>query len=246
MHAFVDCPSFELTVNRGSIRNTDLEIIEKVKNKVNEILSDKKIKSLLSEREEWEDLEKRLREIELDEKELKDRFKSAESKKQIILTNGAVIFEPTKTKSGYSESETLILLISLLTYYPDLLPFKILDYNTLRGIDFVIEKSGYPRYIELKGTMRKKVNHSFRHIYKFICYDVDTSLKTGDIISDASENLEVRLEINKDAPFESFDDNFMSKKYTSYQLMPKNPNIQSMEIVVLKKLLIEVIGAKFG
>lgn len=242
LHAFVDCDSFELTGTRGSIRNTDLEIIEKIKEKINDIMSDRKIRNILDERQQWEEYEKTLRTIEGDEEELKKRFKEAQSKKQIYLPNGQSLLEPTKTKSGYSESETLILLIQLLTYYPNLFPFKLLDYNTTKGIDFVVKKSDHPVYIELKGTMQNQVNHSFRHIYKFICYDID--LKDGDIISD-TEDLKVALKINKNDHFESFDDNFKGKKFISYQLHPTSSVIQSMEIIVLKKILSEVVDAKF-
>jgi hypothetical protein len=242
LHAFVDCDSFELTGTRGSIRNTDLEIIEKIKGKINEILSDKKVKNILDERQQWEEHERTLRTIEEDGDELKKRFKEAQGKKQIALSSGLILTEPTKTKSGYSESETLILLIQLLTHYPNLFPFKLLDYNTTKGIDFVVKKGEYPRYIELKGTMQSKINHSFRHIYKFVCYDID--LKEGDIISDI-EDLKVVLKINKNDNFESFDENFKLKKFTSYQLHPNSSVIQSMEIIVLKKILSEVVDANF-
>jgi hypothetical protein len=126
-----------------------------------------------------------------------------------------------------------------MALYPQLFPFKLLDYNTTKGIDFIVEKSANPYYIELKGTMRNKVNHSFRHIYKFICYDID--LRQGDVLSDV-EDLKVGLTINKDDHFESLDDTFKGKKFTSYQLHPVSAAIQSMEVIVLKKILQEIIG----
>lgn len=242
MHAFVDCDSFELTGTRGSIRNTDLEIIEKIKEKINEILSDRKMKNALSERQEWEEHEKTLRTIDDDEVELKKRYKDSKNKKIIILPNGQQLQEPIKKKSGYSESETLILLIQVLALYPKLFPFKLIDYNTTKGIDFVVKKSEYPAYIELKGSMQNKINHSFRHIYKFICYDID--LKNEDELTDI-EYLKVEMRVNKNDKFESFDDIYKGKKFTSYQLYPVSSVIQSMEVIVLKKILEEVIGASF-
>ncbi len=242
LHAFVDCDAFELTGTRGSIRNTDIEIIQKIKDKINERLSDRKIKNDLAERQAWEEHERTLRSIDDDQNELRRRFKDSESKKMIHLPEGQIVFEPTKTRNGYSESESLILLIQLLTLYPKLFPFKIMDYNTTKGIDFVTKKGEHPEYIELKGTMQSKVNHSFRYIYKFICYDID--LKEGDILSDI-EDLKVETRINKDDRFESFDENFKGKKFTSYQLHPISSVIQSKEIIVLKNLLTEVLGARF-
>lgn len=232
-----------MTGTRGSIRNTDLEILEKIKQKIDDILSGARIKKDLAEREEWENFERTLRSIDDDGQELKNRFRNAQGKKLIRLPNGQSLPEPTKGKNGYSESETLVLLIQLLAFYPKLFPFRLLDYNTTKGIDFVVKKGEHPHYIELKGSMQAKINHSFRHIYKFICYDID--LKDGDLLTD-SENLEVNLKINRDDRFQSLDDKFKGKKFTSFQLQPVSSIIQSMEVVVLKKILDEVIGAKFA
>jgi len=240
MHAFVDCDAFDLTANRGSVKNSDLEILGQVKAKITEILSDKKIQTMLNERVEWEKFEKTRRTIDEDSIELKARYKLSQNKRYIALPNEVKIAEPRLTKSGYSESETFMLLMTLLSNYPDLFKFKILDYNTTEGIDFIVEMGGYPKYIELKGTFRKKINHSFRNIYKFICYDI--KMMNNDVVEDV-EKLTTRLRINKDDRFESFDDNFNDKKLTSYQLIPDSSVLQSMEVIVLKQLLSEIIGA---
>jgi len=242
MRGFIDCDNFDLTANRGSIRNTNIEILDKVKAKVNEILKDKKIQQELKERTEIEEFEKTLRSIDEDEIELKKRFSESKKRKKIVLPNGKILIEPTKAKSGYSESETLILLIQLIAYYPNLFTFKILDYNTTKGVDFVIEKSANPKYIELKGTLHKKINHSFRHISKFICYEL--GIKVDDIISDI-EGLEVNLELNSDDTFDSFNADYKGIKYRSYKFNPRSVVIESMEIIELKYLLQKIIGAEF-
>lgn len=242
MHAFIDCDAFELTANRGSVRNTDLEVQAKIRRKLNDILSGKQIQSILNEREEWERHEKTIRKIDEDAIELKNRFNSCKSRNHIVLPDGTEIMKPTSTKTGYSESETFMLLIKLLDHYPGLFKFNLLDYNTTEGIDFVVEQGGFPKYIELKGTFRKKVNHSFRNIYKFICYDID--MLDGDLVEDV-EPLQVRLQINKHDKFESFNQSFNGKQFTSFQLVSSSSAIQSMEIIVLKKLLKEVVGATF-
>ncbi|MCK4251859.1 hypothetical protein KAX97_10445, partial [candidate division WOR-3 bacterium] len=242
MHAFIDCDAFDLTANRGSVKNSNLELLDQIKAKVTEILNDKKTQTLLKEREEWEAQEKTRRSIKEDSDELKERYKLSQNKRYIVLPDdGVKIAEPTKTKSGYSESETFMLLMTLLSNYPDLFKFKILDYNTTKGIDFVVEMGGSPKYIELKGTFRKKINHSFRNIYKFICYDMP--LTENDVIED-TEPLITRLRINKDDNFESFDQRFSNKKYRSYKLEPDSAAAaQSMEVLVLKQILSEVLGA---
>jgi len=241
MHAFIDCDAFELTANRGSVKNTDLEILDQTRAKITEIMNSTKVETAIKEREYWESFEKTQRSIQEDSNELKERHKSSQKKKYIEFPNKEELFEPTLTKTGYSESETLMLLVKLLSQYPDLFKWKILDYNTTKGIDFVVEMGGSPKYIELKGTLRKKINHSFRNIYKFVCYEI--SLTENDVVEDI-EPLIARLRIKKDDNFESFDEKFNNKKYTSYKLEPDSAVAQSMEIVVLKEILTDVIGAK--
>lgn len=128
-----------------------------------------------------------------------------------------------------------------MEHYPDLFKFSLMDYNTTKGIDFVVDYMGTPKYIELKGTLTKKINHPFRYIYKFICYDLDVA--KNEIVEDM-ESFNTTLKINKDDKFESNNDEFNSKTYTSYCLQPEGTaTIQSMEIITLKTFLVEVLGA---
>ncbi len=168
-------------------------------------------------------------------------MKQQKKRKHIILPDGCEVVEPSKTKMGYSESETFGLLMVLLARYPHLFKFKILDYNTTDGIDFITEHNGYPKYIELKGTFHKKINHSFRNIYKFICYDI--AVNNDEIVED-EEELRTKLSIINNDTFESSDDTFNGKKYTSYCLMNLSNVIVSMEVLVLNKFLTQVIGAR--
>jgi hypothetical protein len=242
MHAFIDCDAFELNGTRGSVKNTDLEVLEKIRDKVHEIFQSSKIKNTLAERQEWEQYEKTIKSVDEDKEDLEKRYKVSQNKKIIHLPNNIQLKEPLKLKKGYSESETLMLMANLIVHYPALFSFNLLDYNTHEGIDFVVKKGTYPAYIELKGTMRGDVNHSFRNIWKFICYDID--LKDGDYLTDV-EDLRVTLKVNKNDKYESTDRRFKGKKFTSYQLMPVSSVIQSMEIIVLRKLLEELMGARF-
>lgn len=241
MQAFIDCDAFQLTANRGSIRNTDIEKLDLIKKEVNKVFRSKRINDAMQERQGWELLEKTISSIESDAKELKKRYISSKSRKKIILPDGAEILEPTKTRSGYSESETFVVLLTIMEHYPDLFKFSLMDYNTTKGIDFVVDYMGTPKYIELKGTLTKKINHPFRYIYKFICYDLDVA--KNEIVEDM-ESFNTTLKINKDDKFESNNDEFNSKTYTSYSLQPEGTaTIQSMEIITLKTFLVEVLGA---
>ncbi|HBF37022.1 MAG TPA: hypothetical protein DDW50_06845 [Firmicutes bacterium] len=240
MQAFVDCDKFKLTANRGSINNSELETLEIVKEKLNEIFNNQKIKDSINERVEIEKLENQLMSIEEDGKLLKERYKISAKKRIINLPNGVKLLEPTKRSSGYSESETMVLFINLIANYPKLFNFNLLDYDTTKGIDFVVEDQSNPKYIELKGTLHKKINHPFRHIYKFICYEID--IPEDDIVTDI-EDFKTTLRINKGDKFFSFDANFKDKIYKSFQLIPDRAAITSMEILELKSLLADVIGA---
>lgn len=238
--AFVNCDDFKLTANRGSIHNTEIEKIDIIKNKINEIFNSKKVKDLINERVEIEQLEAAIQSINEDAENLEKRFKESKKCNKIILPDGLILKEPTKLKSGYSESETLILLIQIISKYPDLFTFKLSDYDTSKGIDFVVEVGQHPMYIELKGTMDKKVNHPFRHIHKFITYDI--SFTENEIIEDSE--FKAVLKVNKDDKFMSFNDKFKSKKYTSYKLEPNSAGITSMEVIILKSVLTEILDAK--
>jgi hypothetical protein len=241
MQAFIDCDDFKLTANRGSIENSDIEKIEIVKKEINKIFSSKKLKDAIEERSEIEKMESQLTSIEEDGKQLDERFKVSKKKKEIILPNGIILKEPTKRKSGYSESETLILFVNLMAIYPKLFTFRLHDYDTTKGIDCVIEHQNAPKYIEIKGTMHKKINHPFRHIYKFLCYDID--FNDNDIIIDI-EDIKTQLNVNKNDKFYSFDDNFKGKPFTSFNLVPDSAHFQSMEIISLKNILTQVIEAQ--
>ncbi len=94
----------------------------------------------------------------------------------------------------------------------------------------------------MKGTLTKKINHPFRYIYKFICYDLDVA--KNEIVEDM-ESFNTTLKINKDDKFESNNDEFNSKTYTSYCLQPDgwNSNYPKHEIITLKTFLVEVLGA---
>jgi len=142
MHAFVDCEAFDLTANRGSIKNSNLELLEQIGIKVTEIMNSRGVQTLLKEREKFADQEKTQRSIVKDSNELKERYKLSQKKQYVVLPKGVKIAEPRLTKSGYSESETFMLLMALMSNYPQLFKFNILDYNTTKGIDFVVEIGG--------------------------------------------------------------------------------------------------------
>jgi hypothetical protein len=240
IQAFVNCEDFNLTANRGRVTNTNIEKLDILKKEVNKIFNSQKIKEYIRQRSEFEYLENTITSIEDDGKKLEKRF--ADSRKCSKISFPNVLFqikEPQKLKSGYSESETFFLFAQIITIFPKLFNFKIADYNTTQGIDFVIQDGAHPKYMELKGSLNKNINHPFRHINKFVCYDLD--LRSGDIIEDL-EDFKATLEINPQDHFSSFDERFKNKSYVSYKLNPESATIGSMEIIVLKQIIEKVLG----
>ena len=91
----------------------------------------------------------------------------------------------------------------------------------------------------LRIRLTKKINHPFRYTYKFICYDID--VRKNEIVED-KEEFQTRLQVINDATFESNNNMFNKKLFTGYNLLPeKTTSIQSMEIIVLKSFLMEVL-----
>jgi len=242
IQAFVNCEDFKLTANRGRINNTDIEKLDILRKEVNKIFGSQKIKDYIRERVDIENLENTLMSIEEDGKKLDKRFSDAQKSKKISIPGIPFqLKEPQKTKSGYSESETFFLLAQIYALFPNLFSFKIEDYNTTNGIDFVVQESSHPKYIELKGSLHKNVNHPFRYISKFICYDLD--LNNDDIVEDL-EDFKAKVETNPQDRFPSFDDRFKNKPYASYKLNPESAHITSMEIVVLKTVIEKILGGE--
>ncbi len=240
MQAFVDCDEFQLTANRGFITNTDREKLDMIKTEVNKVFSSKKVKDAIQERQEWEELNKMETSLEAEKDNLKKRYNAGINRNKIIFPDGDTVLEPSKNRKRYSESETFVVFLTVMQKYPDLFKFKLLDYNTTKGIDFVVDYLGTPKYIELKGSLLKSVNHPFRLMHKFICYDIDVS---NNEIAEDMEQLKARLNIMKNVNYESNDDRFNRRKYTAYVLEPEQTTaFSSIEIIQLKSFLKEVVG----
>ncbi len=81
MHAFIDCDAFELIGTRSAIDNTNLELLDLIKDKINEVLSEKKIQNDLEERKKIEAMERTLISVDEDKKNLTNRHEATKKKK---------------------------------------------------------------------------------------------------------------------------------------------------------------------
>ena len=59
-----------------------------------------------------------------------------------------------------------------------------------------------------------------------------------------SYDFDTQLIINRNDQFASYDEQFKNTSYKSYQLIPSSSQIKSMEIIVLKEILTDILQAK--
>lgn len=200
-HAFINYDGFSLTANRSSIENTKQECLKKIKEKVDkifqEVICDKDYKR-------WSEIEEAAtqeRNAKTEKVEFSKRIKKYFKRKRIKLGN-ITYFEPQY------EGEVALLFNGILENFPEQLDLEILDYNTHKGIDFLVknkndfeeEKDRSIGYLELKFNLEKtRFNHSFENLRKIVCYN-NKGFSIGSIITDLN-NQHVKVEKNKNGYF---------------------------------------------
>lgn len=184
-HAFVNFDGFSLTANRSSIENTKPEYLKAISEKLDLIFSECTNKD--SSYKEWLEVEvlaEHERSADEEKKEYKRRINACKKRKSLKI--GKVrYFEPKY------EGEVGLLFDGLLQVFPNILNYEILDYNTYKGIDFLIRKDEDDEksigYAELKLNLEKgRFNHSFEKLREIICYNKKGFLQ-GEIMTDLSE-----------------------------------------------------------
>lgn len=199
LHGFVNCQEFRLTANRGTIANTNIEIIEALKLEIQEML--KEIDEDLYKKElytlkQWQFEAKTLR---IEEIEFERRKKNIRQKK--VLSIGSLnILEPK------NESELFSVFNSIYALHPDRFEFEPLDYNTNIGIDIIARNKSTQRiadcefwYVELKHMLSAKgFNHSFKNLRWILCWDFTKDIKDGTEITSDVDNETRRIKIGND------------------------------------------------
>jgi hypothetical protein len=193
LHGFINCQKFKLTANRGSISNTEPDIVAEIKNIANnfikEIDEDLTSKGLYTV-SKWNDEEKTL---EIEKAEYERRVQAIKSRK-IAKYNNRLLLEPK------NESEVFGLFTSIYAMQPNLFEFEPMDYNTTRGIDIigrnktdnVISDCEY-WYIEMKYLLEKNFNHSFKYTRWIVCWDFANDIKHETTVRTNIENEERKI-----------------------------------------------------
>ncbi len=198
LHGFINCQKLKLTANRGTIANTDPEILEElqeeVKQLVDQVDTDLHREGLYILRG-WQ---QEARTLQQEKAEFDRRIKNLKGRKVAQLEDRLLV-EP------HNESELFGLLITVYALHPELFDFEPLDYNTNRGIDIIAQNKsgnhimeGEHSYIELKHTLSKDFNHAYKYIRWIICWDFDRSVSHGTEFRGVEESDIRRLNIEQD------------------------------------------------
>lgn len=198
LHGFVNCQQLKLTANRGTVANTNPQILEELKRAVQAVVDDvdaRLHKDGIYTLRAWQEEH---RTVKQEKEEYSRRVKS-------IRTRKTAIFKETRLLEPINESEVFGLLVRLCTLAPELFPFEPLDYNTAKGIDLVARKRGGGGletgefwYVELKHTLRKDFNHSFSHIRWIVCWDFDKTIANGSEFHGVEESDHRSLIVEKE------------------------------------------------
>jgi hypothetical protein len=231
LHAFFNCQEFSLTANRGSIANTDPDVLDDIRETTRGIYQE------IVDGDDW-------REMDWLESEA-EAYLTAEREKReflwrsdranttnIAILDGHVLVEPQRESGVYA------LLVQLCILRPALFPFEIVDYDTHSGIDVLVKsKGGNPihasalYYVELKFHLQNLMNHTFENIHSIVCWETD--VKNGEKVADLSGEERVMKVIRPDE----------KEKYTGYFLQ-RNRKID-IQVFVLRHHLEQVLDLKF-
>lgn len=234
LHAFVNCQSFRLTANRGSVENTPAEILDDLQRAVNELYAQ------VVESDDWRELEwledeaTGYRTTEKERKDFEWRKKKVAGA-NVAQLDRVTLVEPQRESGVYS------LFIQVATLRPDAFPFCIVEYDTHSGIDVIAKgdattpiQSARLFYVEFKHRLQKQFNHSFENLHSVVCWDTD--VKHDDIVVDINSE-ERKMAISPSGGGGAGD-------YTRYYLdHPKKAH--RIEVFVLKDYARERLGLEF-
>ena len=235
IHGFVNCQSLRLTANRGTVANTDPKVLEELRAAVSKLITqvDEELRGNgLYTLRSWQD---EYRTKEQEKQDFTSRIKKLKSRR-VSIHEKRVLLEPG------SEAEAFGLFMILHTMHPDLFDFDIIDYNTTRGIDFIVRNKspsaiidGEFHYVELKHKLSKqRFNHTFEHLRWVVCWDFDKGVGHGTEIVGIDEADIRTLELVAD------------KKSGLNKYFLNNPaKHRKIEVIRLRELAESQLGLKF-
>lgn len=229
----VNCQGFALTANRGSVGNSQPDLLQAVREGVigymEEIADDPDLRRF---REEYEE-ERLARARDKDQKALSRRIDRYNKKKlcAITLPSGAAFefFEPGREITLYG------LIVQLERADPTLLTLDILDYDDYQGIDLLVRRAPDPAnllakdqvaYTELKYVLQTELNHAFQNLHAIICWE--SMVQDGGTVTDITGESFV-LEENKSN----------GTTHTILRPRPGSKYSHQVRVLVLQRLLLQ-------
>jgi len=188
LHGFVNCQKLRLTANRGTIANTNQQIIDELKKAIQQIISEIDIdlyKNDVITLKKWKDEAKTM---EFETTAFKKR-KELVTQKKYFKINDRLFLTPR------NEAELYGLFISLYTLRPGDFDFEPLDYDENAGIDLLARNKTQNKisecefwYVELKYQLgATEFNHSFSNIRYIVCWELASKMKDGSILKTSVE-----------------------------------------------------------
>lgn len=232
---FVNCQDFALTANRGSVGNSQPDLLRAVHDGVigylQELEDDADLQRFWEEYEE----ERLARARDKDQKALKRRIDRYNKRSLCTITlSGGETFEfqePTREITLYG------LIVQLQLVDPDLLGLHILDYDDHQGIDLLVLRGKDPTdllakdkdkvaYTEIKYVLHPEINHAFQTLHAIICWQ--SSVLDGGTVTDVTG--------------ESFALQESKTNGTTHTVLTPRPDSRykhQVRVIVLKRLLEE-------
>ena len=200
LHGFINCQKLRLTANRGSVANTNQQIVDELRASLAEILNDIDVDLYDNDiitLKKWQQ-EQKTKEVE------KTAFNK---RKRLIISKKFFEIGKRTFLEPRNEAELYGLFMSLYTLYPDRFDFEPLDYDESIGIDLVARNKTDNKisdceywYVELKYMLSaKEFNHSFQNIRKVVCWGISDNLKDGTKISSSAGDKDRIFKIGTDS-----------------------------------------------
>ena len=227
LHGFINCQKLKLTANRGSVANTNLQIVNELKKDLEDILKEIDVdlyKNNISTLKKWQQEAKT---VEVEKAAFQKRKELIQTKRYFEI-DGRTFLEPR------NEAELYGLFMSIYTLYPDKFSFEPLDYDESIGIDLVARNKSDNKiadceywYVELKYLLgSREFNHSFRNIRVIVCWEFSNNLKDGSKIASTAGDNERQFRIG------------MSQGKKVYYLDSDDSSIR-IQVIPLKEFIME-------
>jgi hypothetical protein len=245
LHGFVNCQALKLTANRGTVANTNPDILYALEMAVADMLEEIDLFIMKKDIYTLKELQEEVvtsRKEEADWHARTKRFPNRNSAR-IASKDGSNIFQILEP-SNEAELFALYMLVYAI-YGKEMFDFSPVDYNTHRGIDMIVSNSdtniileGQYSYLELKHTLGLEINHGFKNLRYIMCWDFAKAITNNAIVNSTVDNANSEWRLEVVLPEDQ------NSKITRYFLVSRVKR-HKIEIIRLKELLDSGFGIKF-